>query len=52
MDDELAAAAREGRSDIAPLLAARGITTLRDAVAELFGSGQTALEEVIPLLSN
>lgn len=52
MDDELAAAAREGRSEVAPLLAARGITTLRDAVAELFGSGQTALEEVIPLLSD
>lgn len=51
MDDELAAAARAGRSDIAPLLAARGILTLRDAVIGLLCRGETSLDEVIPLLN-
>lgn len=51
MDDELSAAAREGRSDIAPLLAARGILTLRDAVIGLLCRGETSLDEVIPLLN-
>lgn len=51
MDDELSAAARTGRADIAPLLAARGIATLRDAVADLFRRGETSLDEIIPLLN-
>lgn len=51
IDDELAAAARAGRADIAPLLAARGIPSLKDAVVELFRRGQTSLDEVIPLLN-
>ena len=51
MDDELAAAVRSGRTDVAPLLAERGIPSLRDAVVDLFRRGQTSLDEVIPLLN-
>ena len=51
MDDELAAAARNGDTDIAPLLAARGITSLRDAVADLFRRGETSIDELIPMLN-
>ena len=51
LDDELAAAARAGRADVAPLLAERGIPSLRDAVVELFRRGETSIDEVIPLLN-
>lgn len=51
MDDELAAAARSGLSDVAPLLAERGIASLKDAVVELFLRGETSLDELIPLLN-
>lgn len=51
MDDELADLARTGRTDIAPLLAARGIPSLRDAVTDLFMRGETSLDELIPLLN-
>ena len=51
IDGELAEAVRESRSDIAPLLKRRGITTLKDSALDLFLSGQTSLEEVLPLLS-
>ena len=51
MDDELAAAVRSGRTDVAPLLAERGIPSLRDAVVDLFRRGETSLDEVIPLLN-
>ena len=51
MDDELAAAARGGQTDISPLLAARGIPSLRDAVVGLFLRGETSLDELIPLLN-
>lgn len=51
MDDELAAAARSGVADIAPLLSARGIPSLRDAVIGLFLRGETSLDELIPLLN-
>ena len=51
MDDELSAAARDGLSDVAPLLAARGIPSLKDAVADLFLRGETSLDELIPLLN-
>lgn len=51
MDDELAAAARGGRSDIAPLLAERGIPSLRDAVVGLLLRGETSPDELIPLLN-
>lgn len=51
MDEELAAAARTGRSDITPLLAERDIASLRDAVVELFLRGETSLDELIPLLN-
>ena len=50
IDDELAEAVRESRPDIAPLLRERGITTLKDSALDLFLSGQTSLEEVLPLL--
>ena len=51
LDDELAAAARAGQADIAPLLAARGIPSLPDAVVDLFRRGETSLDELIPLLN-
>ena len=51
MDDELSAAARNGVADIAPLLAARGIPSLKDAVVGLFLRGETSLDELIPLLN-
>lgn len=51
LDDELAAAVRSGRTDVAPLLAERGIPSLRDAVVDLFRRGETSLDEVIPLLN-
>lgn len=51
MDEELAAVARTGRSDITPLLAERDIASLRDAVVELFLRGETSLDELIPLLN-
>jgi general secretion pathway protein E/type IV pilus assembly protein PilB len=50
MDEGLSAAARTRRADIAPLLAERGIPTLRDAVVALFAAGETSLDEIIPLL--
>ena len=50
IDGELAEAVRESRPDIAPLLEKRGITTLKDSALDLFLSGQTSLEEVLPLL--
>lgn len=50
IDDELAEAVRESRPDITPLLEKRGITTLKDSALDLFLSGQTSLEEVLPLL--
>lgn len=51
IDGELAEAVRENRPDIAPLLKRRGITTLKDSALDLFLSGQTSLEEVLPLLA-
>ncbi len=51
MDDELSAAARSGHADIGPLLSARGISSLRDAVVGLLLRGETSLEELIPLLN-
>ncbi len=51
VDDALAAAVRRGENDITPLLAERGITSLRDAVVDLFRRGETSLEELIPLLN-
>lgn len=51
MDDELAAAARAGRTDVTPLLAERGISSLRDAVIDLFRRGETSLEELISLIN-
>lgn len=52
MDDELSVAARNGQTDIEPLLAARGIASLRDAVVDLFLRGETSLDELIPLLND
>lgn len=51
MDDELSAAVRSGHADIGPLLSARGISSLRDAVVGLLLRGETSLEELIPLLN-
>lgn len=51
MDEELAAAARSGRTDVGPLLHARGIATLREAVVGLFLRGDTSLDELIPLMN-
>lgn len=51
MDDELAAAARNDQADIAPLLAARHIPSLKDAVTDLFLRGETSLDELFPLLN-
>ena len=52
IDDQLSAAARSGRTDIAPLLAERGIPTLREAVVGLLLRGETSLDELIPLLNH
>ncbi len=52
LDDELAAAARAGDTEIARLLAERGITSLRDAVIDLFRRGETSLDELIPMLNS
>lgn len=51
MDEALSAAARNEQADIAPLLAERGISSLREAVVELFLGGETSLDELIPLLN-
>lgn len=51
MDDELSTAARNGLSDVAPMLAKRGIPLLKDAVVGLFLRGETSLDELIPLLN-
>ena len=50
IDDELAEAVRESSPEIATLLKKRGITPLKDSALDLFLSGQTSLEEVLPLL--
>lgn len=52
IDGALAEAARRGQADIAPLLAERGITSLREAVIDLFRRGETSLDELIPLLNS
>ena len=52
LDDELAAAARAGDTEITRLLAERGITSLRDAVIDLFRRGETSLDELIPMLNS
>lgn len=51
MDEQLAAAARAGTSDVSQLLAERDISSIRDAVVRLFMDGQTSFQEVIPLLN-
>lgn len=51
MDDELSAAVRNGLADVAPMLAERGIPSLKDAVVGLFLRGETSLDELIPLLN-
>ncbi len=51
VDGTLAAAARAGTADVAPLLAERGITSLRDAVIDIFRRGETSPDELIPLLN-
>ena len=52
MDDELAAAARQGRADIAHLIAHRKITSLKDAVTLMFRQGLTSIEELIPMINS
>lgn len=52
IDKELSAAVRSGCTDATPLLAARGIPSLRDAVIDLFLRGETSLDELIPLLND
>lgn len=52
LDDELTAAARAGDTEITRLLAERGITSLRDAVIDLFRRGETSLDELIPMLNS
>lgn len=51
MDGELAAAARTVRTDVDDLLAARGISRLRDSAVAMFLVGETSLDEVIPILN-
>ncbi len=51
VDDTLAAAIRREETDITPLLAERGITSLKDAVTDLFRRGLTSVEELMPLLN-
>lgn len=51
MDDELAAAARSGQSEVGVLLRARGIVSIRESVLALFLRGETSLDELIPLLN-
>lgn len=51
MDEGLSAAARNSQSEIGDLLRERGITSLKDAVIDLFRRGETSLDELIPLLN-
>ena len=51
LDDELAAAARAGRTDVDDMLAARGISRLRDSVVGMLLAGETSLDEAIPILN-
>lgn len=51
MDDELSSAARNARTDVAALLSARGIPSLKEAVCGLFQRGETSLDELLPLLN-
>ena len=51
MDEGLSAAARNSQSEIDDLLCERDITSLKDAVIDLFCRGETSLDELIPLLN-
>jgi len=50
IDGELAVAVRGNVPDVNDMLAARGITTLREAAATMLHKGDTSFEELIPLL--
>lgn len=50
VDEELAKAIREARSDVGYLLEERHIRTLSDSAMELLEEGKTSLEEVLPFL--
>lgn len=47
---EFLQAAKERRNDVSDLLKESGIKTLRDAAVSLYLTGQTALEDILPLL--
>ena len=50
VDEELAKAIREARSDVGHLLEERHIRTLGDSAMELLEEGKTSLEEVLPFI--
>jgi general secretion pathway protein E/type IV pilus assembly protein PilB len=50
IDDTLAGAVRRQESDIEPLLAERGITTLGEAAGDLLRRGETSMEEIVQFL--
>ncbi|MDR0753874.1 MAG: GspE/PulE family protein [Prevotellaceae bacterium] len=52
VDEELSVAIRNTESDVESLLKSRGIISLKDAGLEMLKTGETSLEELIPLLRN
>ncbi|MEG0499683.1 MAG: GspE/PulE family protein [Rikenellaceae bacterium] len=51
VDDFLKEAIRKGDDDVREYLRKQGITTLSDSAKHLLSSGQTSLDEVLPLLN-
>lgn len=51
MDRNLSEAVRNGVRDVRKYLAEAGVKTLRDSAVALLASGETSLEEVMPLLN-
>ena len=50
VDEEMAGAIREAKSDVGKLLEERRIRTLGDSAMELLLAGKTSLEEVLPFM--
>lgn len=51
VDEELAMAVREAKSDVSGMLKERHIRTLQESAIELLKGGKTSVEEVLPFLS-
>lgn len=52
IDDELSGEIRKNRQDIGEILARKGIVTMKQAAMSLLQSGDTSLEEIIPILNS